>query len=202
MRRSSLVLVIVLLAVMLAGVPAHADAVAEQTVVTQTTAVVAIADGAEVGEARLRRTEDAAIASIVVDGAALNSGDAYTVWAMVTNPGDATPDIGYAGGGMVFNGTLRAVAYVRRGDLTGFPDELGMASGAGLVDPRTAAITFVLRNHGPRDPGLLDDQLTTFLGGCDYSLVPPLADTAPKYGEPSDFACVDLFLATFAPPTA
>jgi hypothetical protein len=44
--------------------------------------------------------------------------------------------------------------------------------------------------------------LTTFLGGCDYSLILELADTAPKYGEPSDFACIDLFLATFAPPTA
>jgi hypothetical protein len=68
-----------------------------------------------------------------------------------------------------------------------------MASGAGLVDPRTAAITFVLRNHGARDPGLLKDQLTTFMGGCDYSSVPRLAETAPKYGKPSDFACVDLF---------
>jgi hypothetical protein len=187
---------------MLAGVPAHAETVAEQTVATQTTAVVAIADGTGVGEARLRRTEDAAIASIVVDDAALNSGDTYTVWAMVTNPGETTPDIGYAGSGMVVNGTLRAVAYLRQGDLTGFPDELGMASGAGLVDPRTAGITFVLRNHGPRQPGLLKDQLTTFLGGCDYSLILELADTAPKYGEPSDFACIDLFLATFAPPTA
>jgi hypothetical protein len=202
MRRSSLASVIVLSAVMLAAVPAHADMVAEQTVATQTTAVVAIADGTEVGEARLRRTEDAAIASIIVDDAALNSGDTYTVWAMVTNPGDVTPDIGYAGSGMVFNGTLRAVAYLRQGDLTGFPDELGMASGAGLADPRTAGITFVLRNHGPREPGLLKDQLTTFLGGCDYSLVQPLAETAPKYGEPGNFACVDLFLATFAAPAA
>jgi hypothetical protein len=187
---------------MLAAVPAHADALAEQTVTTQTTAVVAIADGAEVGQARLRRTKDAATASIIVDNAALNSGDTYTVWAMVTNPGDATPDIGYAGSGMVFNGTLRAIAYLRQGDLTGFPDELGMASGAGLDDPQTAGITFVLRNHGPREPGLLRDQLTTFLGGCDYGLMPPLAETAPRYGEPSDFACIDLFLATFAAPAA
>ena len=202
MRRKILVPVVVLSVVMVVAVPAHADAVVEQTVATQTTAVVAIGDGAEVGEARLRRTESAAIASIIVEDDALNSGDVYTVWAMVTNPGDTTPDIGYAGGGIVSNGTLRAVAHLRQGDLIGFPDELGMASGAGLDDPRTAGITFVLRNHGPREPGLLKDQLTTFLGGCDYSLVPPLAETAPKYGEPSDFACIDLFLATFAPPAA
>jgi hypothetical protein len=201
MTRSSFAAVVILSALLLAAAPAQADTVAQQIPLRQTTAVVTLSDGTEVGEAQLRRTAQGVIGWITVDGAALNTGDTYTVWAMVSNPGDATPDIGYAGAGIVFNGTLRAFVYLRAGDLVGFPDELNMASGAGLIDPLTAEITFVLRNHGPREPGLLHDQLTTFMGGCDYSLVPPLADAAPKYGEPSDFACVDLFAASFAPPS-
>ncbi len=41
--------------------------------------------------------------------------------------------------------------------------------GPGLVDALGSEIHFVLRNHGQAIPGLLEEQLTTFEGGCDVN---------------------------------
>ncbi len=50
-----------------------------------------------------------------------------------------------------------------------------------LTNPRGALITLVVRYHGPAIPGMIPEQLTTFLGGC------------PDGGAP----CVDEQLAVF-----
>lgn len=39
--------------------------------------------------------------------------------------------------------------------------------GPGLLNPRTAEIHLVLRDHGPANPEILMEQLSTYLGGCD-----------------------------------
>ncbi len=156
-------------------------------------------DGEAVGTARLSRSAETLSAHIKVSG--LQRDDTFTVWAMVTDPGEAGPDIGFAGGGVVNGGgQLHLKVELEAGDLAGFPAELGMASGDGLDDPRGATVTFVLRSHGPAVPGLVAEQTTTFMGGCNYALVPAL--TPGSYGAPGAFACADLFTATFEPPVA
>lgn len=41
--------------------------------------------------------------------------------------------------------------------------------GPGLMDAMGSEIHFVVRNHGQAIPGLLEEQLTTFAGGCDIN---------------------------------
>jgi hypothetical protein len=41
--------------------------------------------------------------------------------------------------------------------------------GPGLTDAEGSEIHFVLRNHGQAIPGLLEEQLTTFEGGCEVN---------------------------------
>lgn len=41
--------------------------------------------------------------------------------------------------------------------------------GPGLTDAKGSEIHFALRNHGPAIPGQLEDQLTTFAGGCEVN---------------------------------
>jgi hypothetical protein len=63
-------------------------------------------------------------------------------------------------------GAFRAV-----GDITGARPNFG--TGNGLLQPLTAEIHLVLRSHGPAflmDPAALEEQLTTFFGGCSVNL--------------------------------
>ncbi len=194
MRRSVLTVALTAMLVLVAG-PAGAAPLQRQ----QAPIVEMEAGGETVGTARLYRSDRTVRAHLRVDD--LQPGGTFTVWAMVVNPGETEPDIGFAGGGVVNrSGRLNVTAQLRTGDLTGFPDELGMASGAGLTDARGATIVFVLRSHGPAVPGLVAEQTSTFMGGCDYALVPAL--TEGTYGAPGAFACADLFTATFEPPVA
>jgi hypothetical protein len=39
--------------------------------------------------------------------------------------------------------------------------------GPGLLNPRTAEIHMVLRDHGPAIPAIVLEQVSTFMGGCD-----------------------------------
>ena len=62
-------------------------------------------------------------------------------------------------------------------DLFGMPtDENGEPFG--LIYPKTAEVHFVMRSHGPKVPGQVDEMLHTYGGGCvfdaPYGFLPPV----------------------------
>jgi len=61
----------------------------------------------------------------------------------------------------------------------------------GLTNPQGAEVHLVLRSHGPRIPGQVAEQRTTFAGGCEFFLDPG----ATHELEPGQ--CSDLQFAVF-----
>lgn len=119
-------------------------------------------------------------------------GEVVTFWWAIFNnssqcatPGCAPPDLNnpavngslqYGGGAIV--GPNRRVdfsGFLDVGDNTGYyllPQFPNMPNPApGLANTKDAAIHIVLRKHGPAssDPAVLEQQLTTFPGGCSVS---------------------------------
>lgn len=43
-------------------------------------------------------------------------------------------------------------------------------NGSGITDARVAAIHAVVRTHGDKIPGLVDDQIHTFFGACETNV--------------------------------
>jgi len=120
---------------------------------------------------------------VVIEGetAGLLPDHAYTIWALVfNNPAgcndgcqiadDIGPDSGFAalwtGIGFVADedGEAEFDTVMMEGDPAG-----EVLMGEGLTDAGNAEIHLIVRYHGPAaydDPDLLEDQLTTFGGGC------------------------------------
>lgn len=67
----------------------------------------------------------------------------------------------------------------------------GVLAGHGLHNPEEAEIHFVLRDHGPRQEGLEDEQISTINGGCDPATHEGLPVFGPGWGAPGDYACHD-----------
>jgi hypothetical protein len=126
--------------------------------------------------------------SMTVHANDLIPGNAYTVWFAIFNSPDGciggcgvddvlanrgVPSLRLGGGHVVgqsgrgnFGGQLAA------GETDGPPcamdANLGIC-GPGLLDPRTAVIHLVLRAHGEAIPGLVDEQIGSFGGGCQVN---------------------------------
>jgi len=117
----------------------------------------------------------------VVETTELKPGGAYTLWFAVFNHpekcsppscgvDDAVPFPGipavavslvYASGHVVGqNGKSTFAGHLKVGDTT------GAFFGPGLLDPFKADIHLVIRNHGQPVPGALDEQISSFNGGC------------------------------------
>ncbi len=146
--------------------------------------VVVMLTGAVVPSAgsALFRHRDGVFFSFSTSG--LPPGDAVTLWMAVFNnpqfcatspctPADfANPAVNGSllnTGGLVIGPDGKGVygAFRRVGDTTGARP--GTGTGNGLVKPRRAEIHLVTRDHGPAnlmDPMVLEQQLTTFNGGC------------------------------------
>lgn len=206
MRRSTLVLALAAMLLLVAA-PAGAAPVDKQVA-----PVFELGEGVPPGEptgepvgtARLLRFDRGVMGHIKVDDDDLEPRDTFTVWAMVTEPGHTDPDdtdpdapvteIGFAGGGIVNgSGTLNVKVRLSVGPLEGFPGP----AGDGLEDPRNAEIVFILRTHGPAVPGIVDQQTSTLMGGCNYD-----PEEFGDFGDPgpSPFDCVDLYGAAFPAP--
>ena len=120
-------------------------------------------------------------------------GEVATLWWVLFNnssqcatPGCSPPDLNnpsvngslqFGGGAIVgANGRADFGGFLELNDNTGFyllPQFPNMPNPApGLVNTKDAEIHLVIRKHGPAsaDPGTLEQQLTTFTGGC--SVVP------------------------------
>ncbi len=146
--------------------------------------VVVMATGSVVPSAgsTLFRNRDGVFFSFYTSG--LTPGDAVTLWMAVFNnpefcatspctPADfANPAVNGSllnTGGRVIGPDGKGVygAFRAVGDTTGARPMTG--TGNGLVRPRRAEIHLVTRSHGPAnlmDPIVLEQQLTTFNGGC------------------------------------
>lgn len=96
-----------------------------------------------------------------------------------------------AGGGKVVRSSRLdvRVSHVAKGDTSDSvsPFLLGVPA-VGIVDPMTAEIALVIRTHGPVIPELLNDQLTTYNGGCTFDFLPPI----PQLGAPGPNTCQDI----------
>lgn len=141
-------------------------------------------------------------ASVAIETAGLEPGHAVTLWWVVFNHPEAcahgedglrcgADDLAVeAVEGSVLGGDGHVVGPDGKGLFSSFlatGDASTAIEGAGLTNPRGADIHFVLRTHGPVQPGLLGAQLQTFGGGCN--------DSTEELGTPGDYACANVQFA-------
>ncbi len=143
----------------------------------------------------------------------LTEGYTYTIWFVIWNsPGECTipnqcgeGDLGNAqvqveimyGTGHVVgkSGVGHFGGHLKVGDVSGSANDLfGLPSPGGLLDPMAAEVHIVLRNHGPAIQGEVNEQIGSYVGGCDNSF-PPFTQIPDEVGE-----CGDTHAAIFAPP--
>jgi len=126
---------------------------------TQTTSPVATFAGATMGTSTLTRTPSGIAFSVQSSG--LQAGHAVTVWWMVFNP-DGSLSVQYAAGHVVDEGGAAEFGgHLSVGDTDGV-----INGGPGLLDATGANVVLVVRDHGPADPGRVDQQIHTF-GVCN-----------------------------------
>jgi hypothetical protein len=155
----------------------------------------------------LVRTDNGLSMNIRTSG--LPAGHTYTVWWIIFNDpdscehgiegvvqcgegdlllfgGSAAGVVGHATGNVVGgNGKSSFGAHLKVGDTDGFID--AFVGHNGLTNPRGAEVHLVLRDHGPKIPEFMPDQIHTFAGGCDQSELPPPL----QLGVAGDFDCID-----------
>jgi hypothetical protein len=139
----------------------------------------------------------------------LEPGAAYTVWWVIFNNPEFCEDgcglddiqnptrraltqvaVGYAAGHVVSqSGKANFSARLRVGDLSGFGGGLDSAPppplGPGLLDPLGAEVHLVIRTHGQKIPGLVDEQIHSFEGGCTIAPLPRCVDVQASIHLPS-----------------
>jgi glucose/arabinose dehydrogenase len=126
---------------------------------TQTASPVATFAGAAVGTSTLTRTGSGVSFSLQTTG--LQAGHAVTIWWMVVNP-DGSLSVQYAAGHVIDEGGAAEFGgHLQVGDTDGV-----INNGPGLLDALKANVVLVVRDHGPKDPGRVDEQIHTF-GACN-----------------------------------
>ena len=126
---------------------------------TQSTSPVATFAGAVTGSSTLTRTGSGVSFSLQTTG--LQAGHAVTVWWMVFNP-DGSVSVQYAAGHVVDDsGVAEFGGHLSVGDTDGV-----INGGPGLLDATGANVVLVIRDHGPADPGRVNEQIHTF-GVCN-----------------------------------
>ncbi len=148
--------------------------------------VIEIATGDINGSATIKRNKNGVTVNVKTTG--LTPGNAYTMWVVAFNspqdcldaidgPGedgcDGT-DLGRANGDVMYgtghvvggNGKGNFSAHLNEGDVSGsvFPQP-----SPGLIDAQTAEIHIVVRDHGPKIPGMVSEQIHSIDGGCDLN---------------------------------
>ena len=136
----------------------------------------------------------------------LSPGYAYTLWWVIWNnpedcgiPGEcADTDFGsvevevlYGSGHVVGNnGVGNFSARLNVGDVSGSINALfGLPPAGGLQSGNTlsAEVHLVLRSHGPAIPGLINEQIGSYVGGCtDPFAIAPFTEIPDEVGECGD----------------
>lgn len=149
----------------------------------ETTVIDAMSGNPTSGTATLLRTNNKISMTFKVDG--LNPGHAYTIWWVIWNKPEecTTPyacdvvdfdmsevvevDALYAAGHVVGNsGKGNFSGSLKESDTSGSINDLFALPAYGLQDARTAEVHLVLRDHGPKIPGQVNDQINFYPGGC------------------------------------
>lgn len=161
--------------------------------------IYSFADMSEVGSSTLKRGADAVSLSIQTSN--LEAGYTYTVWWVVFDKPElcSPPACGEDDvfeDAMVGGPNLMELTILGAADGSVIP-ESGDASysgalrkydassailGDGMDFPETAEIHYVIRSHGAAIPGLVEEQITTFNGGCNP-------------GQPNEGECADVQFA-------
>lgn len=175
--------------------------------------VIDAVNGIVAGSAKLVRTDSKVSMTATIEG--LDPGYAYTMWWVIWNvPGNcATPNAcsdddfgiadavqveviyaaGHVAGGSgkaTFGGSLK-----ENDNSKSINADFGLPDYGGLQDARAAEVHLVLRSHGPAVPGIIDEQIHTYGGGCDdYYGFPPFTEIPDEVGE-----CGDYMFAIFSP---
>jgi hypothetical protein len=139
-------------------------------------------------------------ATIQVNTSGLPAGHAVTLWRVVFNypencsdgvcgPDDAFPPPGNIAAGASV--TFGAGHVIGNNGRASFGTHLAVGEDAtpwtvGLLNPRTAEIHFVLRDHGPAIPGMVNEQISTPGAACN--------NFPPRTG---DYTCKDLQVGIF-----
>lgn len=157
----------------------------------------------EGASAWLATSDDGVLMALQTTG--LDPESAYTVWWVVFNRPEACtthrsgpvrcgekdllerPETEasalFAAGNVVAGGGAASFgAYLAKGDTAGCQQEL--PCGEGLTNPGGAEIHLVVRSHGPTHPDVVEEQTTTFNGGC-------------RPGEPNEGQCRNIQAAAF-----
>jgi len=137
-------------------------------------------------------------------------GHVYTLWWVIWNnpqeceipgacndpdfetPGEVGVDVLYAGSGPVVgeNGKGTFYALLRAGDVSESINdlfELPPAGGLQVGNTFNSEVHLVLRSHGPAIPGMIDEQMGSYIGGCiDPFAIAPFTETPEEVGECGD----------------
>lgn len=167
--------------------------------------------GETIGESTLHRNGNGITVNFKTNG--LIPGHAYTLWWVVWNNPElcAGPVCGladfvnadlvevellYASGSVAANnGKGNFSAHLKVGDTTESVNEyiFGLPSYGGLQNAETAEIHAVLRSHGPKVPGQVNEQINSYEGGCVVNFA-PFTEIPDEVGE-----CGDIIAAIHAP---
>lgn len=169
-----------------------------------TAPVIHALTGQEVGTAYLSKNNSGFTVNYKTIGLAQNH--AYTLWVVVWNKPEncTTPnacmdvdfaiadlvevEVMYVAGHVVGNsGKGNFSGHVNEGDDSGSTNAFfGLPGFGGLQDVDAAELHFVLRSHGPAIPGEVNDQISSYEGGCS-TFFPPFTAVPENPGECGDF---------------
>lgn len=109
------------------------------------------------------------------------------------NAAQTKPEFMYATGRVAsLNGKALFWAYLGENDASGSVNDLfGLPPAGGLLDAQTAQVQAILRSHGPAIPGMVLDQISSYLGGCT-TLLDAFSEIPDEEGE-----CADIYAAIF-----
>ena len=177
----------------------------------QTVDIFDFVNGGVVGSSTLHRNSSGITVNFKTT--ALVPGHTYTLWWVIWNnpenctvPGACTDadfaladavevEVMYAAGHVAGNnGSGNFSGHLNENDASGTINPLfGLASYGGLLDAGKAEVHAVLRSHGPRIPGLVAEQIGSYVGGCSINL-PPFSGIPDEVGE-----CGDIYAAIHQP---
>lgn len=150
-------------------------------------------------------------AAMAMKSSGLTAGDVVTVWwVAIQNPGvcaenpctpqetmvegsDSDSVVTLAAGGVVAeDGTISLASFLPKGEVEGNFFETTFHS------PETAEYHLPIHNHGPLDPKIADEMLTSFRAGCSDESIPDYyPQTALADGVKGNFACKTVQVAAF-----
>lgn len=145
----------------------------------------------EVPGARAQFTTSNAGARVTFQTSELDPDHAHTLWWVVFNNPDACENDPCTEEDLVLRGDAAQAEVTHAAGIVASPDGGATLTarldggevangwfGIGFINPRGAEIHMVLRDHGPVITELLEDQLSTFRGGCTDESVPDVLPPA------------------------